>query len=113
MSRIKYLHRAKSGIFHFRRTIPSCLREHYGKREIKLSLKTESRHIAIPKATLLSLRCAQEFEELYEMSKNSIDGLGLITIDEEINTPQGTTTRKIKIDNHELEREYLDKLASP
>lgn len=58
------LHRARSGILHFRIAIPPDLRQHFKTREIHRSLRTASVHDAAPTAQILSQAVKRAFHQL-------------------------------------------------
>ncbi|GAA0794903.1 site-specific integrase [Marinobacterium sediminicola] len=62
--KVQYLTRRSSGLYYYRRDIPKDLRELYGKRELKQSLKTYDEQQAIRKAQQLTKQYDLEFERL-------------------------------------------------
>jgi integrase len=59
-----HLHRARSGILHFRITIPPDLRHHFNTREIHRSLRTASVSQAAPVAQTLAQTARRVFQQL-------------------------------------------------
>jgi hypothetical protein len=59
-----HLHRARSGILHFRIAIPPDLRQHFNTREIYRSLRTASVREAAQAALTLSQGAKRVFQQL-------------------------------------------------
>jgi hypothetical protein len=59
-----HLHRARSGILHFRIAIPPDLRQHFNTREIYRSLRTPSVREAAQAAQALSQAVKRAFHQL-------------------------------------------------
>jgi hypothetical protein len=59
-----HLHRARSGILHFRIAIPPDLRQHFTIREIYRSLRTASVRDAAPAAQTLAQAVKRAFQQL-------------------------------------------------
>jgi integrase len=84
-----HLHRAASGVLHFRIAIPPDLRTHFTIREIYRSLRTSSVRVAAPAAQTLAQAAKRAFQQLRNQTMSNhkkpppdpFDGfqLGLIT----------------------------------
>ena len=66
-----HLHRARSGILHFRVAIPPDLRQHFNNREIYRSLRTASVSEAAPVAQTLSQAAKRAFQHLRAQSMSN------------------------------------------
>jgi hypothetical protein len=66
-----HLHRSRSGILHFRITIPADVRDHFGVKEIYRSLRTASVRQAAIGAQTLSIAFKRVFNEIRHLSMSS------------------------------------------
>lgn len=64
----RYLYRNRSGVFFYRYQLPGSAAAVFGRREVKKSLRTESRAVALPAA--LSLHSS--VTSLVEMAKKLV-----------------------------------------
>lgn len=65
MAKIPHLHRRKgSKNYSYRRRIPTDLQDHYGKPEIKISLRTPDYSVAVQRLRIEDLRVDQDFARI-------------------------------------------------
>jgi hypothetical protein len=67
-----YLQKNRYGIFHFRRAVPSLLRNTIGKREIICSLYTREPREAVHLSRLFAIHVEQLFQEVRMGKKSGI-----------------------------------------
>ncbi|MDQ6981731.1 MAG: hypothetical protein Q9M08_01815, partial [Mariprofundus sp.] len=84
LSKNIYLHRSEQYIYYFRRAIPDCLRKHFGHREIKKSLKTRDKSIAIIRYGIMASQIELKFLRLKGIEKMSKRRKSLKGIDPEL-----------------------------
>jgi len=103
-------------MFYFRLVIPTRLRTHFpeNKREIRRSLKTDSRSQAIIRARLLRSRFDFIFENLDSMSKEKTFETGYITdfdaFGKEFTVDTGDADKDIAYAERKIERSFEQKL---
>lgn len=115
MAKQNYLQRRKdSGVYYFRKKIPLDLRDHYGKAEIKFSLKTKDHKTAAEKARVEAVKLDQEFEGIRRrqmaapvqtLSRHEIDRLTTLWLHETLKDDEERRQHGIN------EQEYQDARA--
>ncbi|WP_342590416.1 DUF6538 domain-containing protein, partial [methanotrophic endosymbiont of Bathymodiolus puteoserpentis (Logatchev)] len=103
-----YLYKNRHGVFYFRVVIPKKYQQYFThKREIKRSLRTENKHIALKLSRLYMV----DFDKLLtEIKSGKRKTSELITI-KDVQLPNGSTLGEISIDHGNATSEYETLMA--
>ncbi len=98
-----YLYKNRHGVFYFRVVIPKKIQQYFThKREIKRSLRTENKHVALKLSRLYMV----DFDKLLtEIKSGKRKTSALITI-KDVQLPNGSTLGEISIDHGNAQSEY-------
>ena len=97
-----YLYRNRHGVFYFRVVIPKDLRHYFThKREIKRSLKTENKHVALKLARIYMV----DFDKLLAEIESGETRIGSLITLSNVKLAGGNTIEKVVIDQDSSEDE--------